>query len=916
MTTYYNYLGIAMPVSDQSSTVVSGTSAGGETLYAVPGPSAVSSEGGDDDTLIGNTGDITFYIANPTDVVKVPDSVATGVNTIIAYTHYTLPDNVQNLQFYGAQSWGVGNGLDNLIVMGGNDANVMDGGAGNDVLVGGFGQNSFQAAAGNGSDVIYNFHASQDIVRMPGTSFTSFAQIQAAMTQVGSDVVLQMDSSESLTFRDVNVSDFQASNFLLPLDVSKLGALTFDDEFNTLQTLDYSTGTGHWQTNLGGSPDSVWTYQIQGNGEAQVYADPNFRGASDHDLGINPFSIDNGILTITAQEMTPDQQAYTWGQSYSSGMLTTKGVFMQQYGYFDMRAELPTAAGTWPAFWLSQDPYQPGAEADIMEHLAANPNISYSRAYYGSGVDQVNAIMDNPSGFHDYGMLWTPTTTTFYIDNYAILQVPTPQNWDKPMYLLLNLALGGWAGDVDGSALPAQMNVDYVRVYGLADNSQITENLTPAGPAGTITASGAAVALGDSANWTDVKMLDDGQIVLTAAVATGGGGHAAQAVIYDAGDGSEQGAPVQLYGFASGGQTMDPVITTLSGSFWRVDFAGADAPGGWQVYDKDGNGIFFQNEFTDGNAGFTPLVSGGAVLTNSARTDFTVLDSSNVYHVHTLPTVDGTPAQPTEVHALSNGGFFFTYVGQSQIDVFNGDGSVDMQGQLGAPVSSFAMASDAMTDGQFAVAWLATPPDGSTNMNLTFQTFDATGHAIALSQTVAVDADPWHTELKVLATGKSGEALLLWSQGGAIHAAFAHGSTIDAPTTLMVGDLGQTTQTALSDGSFLLTWLQDDNGVQDLWAKSINPYTMQGTTEELGAADGFASVVPLAHGAYAVSWRLGDQVEARAYDGEGHIGAITTVAGDFVGADASGQIVSIYHDANGGALMQHYAMTDYFSVGG
>ena len=909
--TYYNYLGVAMPESDQANApVVSGTSAGNEVLYAAPGPSILSSEGGPNDTLIGANGDVTFYLGNPTDVVQVADG-STGIKTIVAYSPYILPDNVQNLTFFGGESWGAGNKLDNLIIMGGNDVNFMDGGPGNDVLVGGYGQNNFGVTAGNGSDVIYNFHTNHDTLRMPGTSFTSLAQIQAAMTQVGPDVVLQIDPTETLTFRDRNISDFQASNFLLPLDRSLLGKLTFDDEFNTLQTLDYSTGTGHWQTNLGGSPNAFSTYQIQGNQEAELYTDPNFRGTSDHDLGSNPFSVDNGLLTITAQAFTPDQANYTWGQQYSSGMLTTKGVFMQQYGYFEMRAQFPDTAGTWPAFWLSQDPYQQGAEADIVENLGANPHLSFSRAYYGSGVNAMSEYMENPGGFHTYGMLWTPTTVAFYIDDVAVMEAPTPQNWDKPMYLILNMALGGWGGAIGPSTIPAQMNVDYVRVYGLADGSQVTQNLTPAGPAGTLTLSGGATALADSSEWTDAKMLADGQIVLTSAVDLGGGAHDAQATLYDSATGQEQGSPIALYGFAGGGQTMDPVITGLAGSFWRVDFAGDNAPGGWQVYDKNGVGVFFHNDFSDGNAGFLPLVNSNIVLTNSAYTNFMVVDTAGVWHVHALPTVNGVTTQPSEIHALSNGGFFFTYAGQSQLDIFNTDGSIDTRTQLGAPIANFAMASDAMTDGQFAVAWLSPPPDGSANMNLTFQTFDASGHALAQAQGVALDADPWHTQMKVLATGRPQEALLLWSQGGAIHAAFAHGSGIDSQTTLMVGNLNDTTQTALSDGSFLLTWLQTDNGVQDLWAKSINPYTMHGATEELGPADGNVNIVPLAHGAFAASWHDNGQVYARAYDGQGHVGAITPILGDFIGADAAGEAVSVYHDPNGAALLQHYAMTDY-----
>jgi len=46
----------------------------------------------------------------------------------------------------------------------------------------------------------------------------------------------------------------------------------------------------------------------------------------------------------------------------------------------------------------------------------------------------------------------------------------TNDNWpfDKPQYLLLNIAVGGsWGGNqgVDDSIFPATMEIDYVRVY-------------------------------------------------------------------------------------------------------------------------------------------------------------------------------------------------------------------------------------------------------------------------------------------------------------------------------------------------------------------------------------------------------------------------------------------------------------------
>jgi hypothetical protein len=44
------------------------------------------------------------------------------------------------------------------------------------------------------------------------------------------------------------------------------------------------------------------------------------------------------------------------------------------------------------------------------------------------------------------------------------------------MYMLLDMALGGWGGPIDEAGLPAQMKVDYVHVYGLASSPvQVSE---------------------------------------------------------------------------------------------------------------------------------------------------------------------------------------------------------------------------------------------------------------------------------------------------------------------------------------------------------------------------------------------------------------------------------------------------------
>ena len=52
-------------------------------------------------------------------------------------------------------------------------------------------------------------------------------------------------------------------------------------------------------------------------------------------------------------------------------------------------------------------------------------------------------------------------------DGKAVFATKTPPGLNDPMYLLINLAVGGeWPGDPDESTpFPATLMVDYVRAY-------------------------------------------------------------------------------------------------------------------------------------------------------------------------------------------------------------------------------------------------------------------------------------------------------------------------------------------------------------------------------------------------------------------------------------------------------------------
>ena len=88
----------------------------------------------------------------------------------------------------------------------------------------------------------------------------------------------------------------------------------------------------------------------------------------------------NGTLTVTAQnQQTPCGNPNTV-YSYSSGVISSVSKFSQQYGYFEIRAQLPPGQRMWPAFWMVPNPTGGRPEIDIMEE-PGNP-LFFTTTYH------------------------------------------------------------------------------------------------------------------------------------------------------------------------------------------------------------------------------------------------------------------------------------------------------------------------------------------------------------------------------------------------------------------------------------------------------------------------------------------------------------------------------------------------------
>jgi beta-glucanase (GH16 family) len=191
-----------------------------------------------------------------------------------------------------------------------------------------------------------------------------------------------------------------------------------------------------------------------------------------------------GNLVITARK-----EEYQ-GKQYSSGRLRTPAALSFQQGRFEARMKLPKGKGFWPAFWLLGANVQDGVgwpecgEIDIMEFRGQNvsevrgslhgPNYSGGESLH---LDYKMAG-DLTEDFHVYGIDWTDKGVSFFVDDHHYFSVlrekqPSTVKWvfDHPFFLILNLAVGGqYVGPVGNDApFPAELVVDYVRVYRLAN---------------------------------------------------------------------------------------------------------------------------------------------------------------------------------------------------------------------------------------------------------------------------------------------------------------------------------------------------------------------------------------------------------------------------------------------------------------
>ncbi len=245
-----------------------------------------------------------------------------------------------------------------------------------------------------------------------------------------------------------------------------------------------------------------WTSQIQANynNEIQCYTDDDTSANKNYDVS-------GGTLKIISRRQSNNCAGLNGAlKSWTSGRLNSKDKKEFLYGRIESRIRFNSLkSGTWPAFWMLENRINehpiandgdnvgwpnPGAgEIDVWEWYAGQPH-TYITNFFNAGGCGSEVRFNYPNGsadvleWHTYAMEWDQNAIKFYMDDMLVAtqNVSGCAQYKEPMFVLLNVAMGGTLGGaIDSTLHSATMEVDYV-AHCSATNANNLTRCNPSSP--------------------------------------------------------------------------------------------------------------------------------------------------------------------------------------------------------------------------------------------------------------------------------------------------------------------------------------------------------------------------------------------------------------------------------------------------
>ncbi|WP_327006167.1 glycoside hydrolase family 16 protein [Dactylosporangium sp. NBC_01737] len=220
----------------------------------------------------------------------------------------------------------------------------------------------------------------------------------------------------------------------------------------------------------GALPSGCAAYDGVSDGTSDGVSDGAAGGASASYFRPEAVTVSGGKLHLALH-----RRAYG-GKAFVTGELRCLGA-AQQYGRYEFLARVPVGAGISSIAMLRPVDQQVAQHTSQLE-ISAQPGEEKALVRNGSGAGtSVQALPGPFSDWHSYAIEWSPAGFKVFVDGKeraADPGVSTAQRWFG-----FAVTTSGSATPGTSTALPAEFQVDFLRVYALAPGSSLPAVAVP-----------------------------------------------------------------------------------------------------------------------------------------------------------------------------------------------------------------------------------------------------------------------------------------------------------------------------------------------------------------------------------------------------------------------------------------------------